>query len=118
MYKRSLKDGPEVVSEIKEGSYPVVERRRPLSLDDEICDDGTLKDMLEFRPEAREYDSRVLDRLLDSLTDSQRDCVVLHYIHGITQADIARRLGISHQGVRQKLGRAMKTLKERACVGI
>ncbi len=51
--------------------------------------------------------------LLDHLEPDQRDLVVLHFVGGLTQREIALIVGTSQSSVQRHLARALRTLKER-----
>lgn len=65
---------------------------------------------VEERIEAEER-RRVIRNILASLTSQQRECVILHYIHGMTCRQISERLDISRQAVQTHISKGMKALK-------
>lgn len=52
------------------------------------------------------------ERLLGCLTERQRKAVELYYFFGLTQEEIARKLGTSHQAVDLRLKGALKKMKK------
>ena len=54
-----------------------------------------------------------VERLLACLPDEQREALALHRLHGLTQAEIASVTDSTEAAVRQKVYRALKTLRER-----
>jgi RNA polymerase sigma-B factor len=57
-------------------------------------------------------DRRQLTVLLGCLPSRERDIVVLRFCEGLTQSEIARRVGLSQMHVSRLLGRAMTKLRE------
>ncbi|HEY4182175.1 MAG TPA: sigma-70 family RNA polymerase sigma factor [Kofleriaceae bacterium] len=55
---------------------------------------------------------RALADAVLELREPYRSTIVLHYVEGLTSADIARRLGISSATVRQRLKHALDRLRE------
>ncbi|MCB9746438.1 MAG: sigma-70 family RNA polymerase sigma factor [Alphaproteobacteria bacterium] len=45
----------------------------------------------------------VRDAVREALTEKQREAVTLHYFEGLSQSEIARRLGVSQQVVQRRL---------------
>ena len=63
------------------------------------------------RPE-RERMKRILSRAIrHELTDRQRECLVLHYLHGMKQRDVARSLGLSASTVSRHISSAERKLR-------
>ncbi len=54
-----------------------------------------------------------VERLLAELPVDQREVLVLHRLHGFTQAEIAIMIESTEAAVRQKVYRALKTLRKR-----
>ena len=54
-----------------------------------------------------------VNRLLMELPIDQREVLVLHRLHGFSQAEIAEMLDSTEAAVRQKSYRALKTLRTR-----
>ena len=74
---------------------------------------------MDASDQAEPYESQMLARadvngLLMSLPIDQREVLVLHRLHGFSQAEIASMLGSTEAGVRQKSYRALKALRTRA----
>lgn len=60
----------------------------------------------------RLYDA-VRDAIATSLTDKQREAIEAHFFEGLSQGEIARRLGVSQQVVQKRIygaGRDGKTI--------
>ena len=71
---------------------------------DEIRDPGDFTLNLESK--------EAVDRLLDVLTDRQRKTVELYFMEGLTQQEIAERLGIGQRSVSYALEAAVKKIKK------
>ena len=54
-----------------------------------------------------------LDEALASLPQSQRDVIVLRYLHGLSHAEVARELGCAEEAVHTRITRALATLRNR-----
>jgi RNA polymerase sigma factor (sigma-70 family) len=65
----------------------------------EMKGDETLTDT--DRDEALEY--AVRHAVETALTDKQREAVVLYFFEGLSQSEIARRLGVSQQVIQKRL---------------
>ncbi|SHK41784.1 RNA polymerase sigma factor [Tepidibacter formicigenes] len=50
--------------------------------------------------------------LIESLVSQQRDIITMEFIHGFSEKDIARILGISRQAVNRTKNRALKNLRK------
>jgi DNA-directed RNA polymerase specialized sigma24 family protein len=58
----------------------------------------------DLAPEARDaLDARVRDAVAAALTERQRLLVELHFFQGLSQGEIARRLGVAQQVVQKQL---------------
>lgn len=68
----------------------------------EESDDLDLDDSLE-----------ALDKALLTLSDRERDIIILHYYDGISHKEIAGKMGLSYTNVRQICYVAIKKLKEK-----
>ena len=75
--------------------------------DDVLCRIAGLEDPVP-RLEAR----ALLDRLFRRHRDSTRTIAVLHFVDGMTLAEVAREVGMSVSGVRKRLRGLRKTLVE------
>ncbi len=67
-------------------------------------------------PEAEAIRHEGLDRLrslLDDLDPYRRDLVILHFVGGLTQREIALILGTNQTEVQRQLARALRILRER-----
>lgn len=69
------------------------------------------------RLEYKEFHQRVM-KAIGSLPRSQRQVVTLSRIHGLTNREIAMRLGLSDQTVRNTLHNALRVLRVRIAVTI
>lgn len=56
-----------------------------------------------------------VELILDTLSETQRSCVVLHYLDGLGQSEVSRILRISREAVRKSLAEAMKKLRKVVC---
>ncbi len=65
-----------------------------------LWDDGPDDDPRGARAELRDA---VRDAVTNQLTDKQREVVEAYFFEGLSQGDIARRLGISQQVVQKRL---------------
>lgn len=54
----------------------------------------------------------MLSELLDCLTERQREVVMAYFYDGLTQQQIANKLGVSHQAVDNILKQALKKIKK------
>jgi RNA polymerase sigma factor (sigma-70 family) len=61
---------------------------------------------IETDQETRDY----IRGLLYTLNDVQRACISLHYLDGLKQTDVARKVGLSREGVRKAISEGMKRL--------
>jgi RNA polymerase sigma factor (sigma-70 family) len=61
-----------------------------------------LGDDAEERPRV-DVDERVRRALITSLTEKQREAVELFFFEGLSQSEIARRLGVSQQVIQKRL---------------
>jgi RNA polymerase sigma-B factor len=92
---------------------------RLVSLDGSLTDDDDSPELsLQLGDADSGYD-RVerraeLDDLLAALPPRERRIVVLRFFDGLTQSEIARRVGISQMHVSRLLTRSLKTLRSRA----
>lgn len=68
-------------------------------------------DLWEHETEAKELKA-VFHRLLQSLPGPSRDALVLTEFEGLSQEQLARRLGISISGAKSRVQRAREQLKE------
>ena len=73
---------------------------------------------MDASPRAEPHESEMLartdvNRLLMELPIDQREVLVLHRLHGFSQAEIAEMLDGTEAGVRQKSYRALKALRTR-----
>ena len=83
-------------------------RRRAETADDELLQRLADADELEPRLEAR----ALLDTLFGRQRESTRTIAVLHYLDGMTLEEVAREVGLSVSGVRQRLRRLRACLTE------
>lgn len=83
-------------------------RRRP---EDPVEDLSVfVADVVLDAAEARD----LLDRLLDASDERTRECVVYHYLDGMTHDEVGALLGLSGAAVRKRLGLWRKDLAARA----
>jgi RNA polymerase sigma factor (sigma-70 family) len=57
-----------------------------------------------------------LERQIMQLPARQRECLLLYYVEGYTQQEIAKRLGCARQSVSIHLARARARLRTAQCV--
>jgi RNA polymerase sigma factor (sigma-70 family) len=99
----------------------VSNQRQAISMEFVVDGNRTLSDVSEdpkaVEPQTihmqRESDQEMRDyirRLLDALTPVQRSCIALHYLDDIGQADVAKMVGISREGVRRAIAKGMQKL--------
>lgn len=55
------------------------------------------------RDDEEQRDRRVRHAVANALTDKQREAVELHFFEGLSQSEIARRLGVSQQVIDKRL---------------
>lgn len=89
------------------------EKQRHQQLYTTIPDDKTEKpDDIVADKEQETAQSFVMRILTEGcLSDTQRQCIYMQYIDDLTQAEIARRLNISREAVRQNVNRGLNNLR-------
>ena len=92
------------------------DRRAPVVPLDAIADLPARSEGVESRLVGRERRDAVR-RALDSLSEEQREALVLARYHGLPYAEIARVLGISVGAVKTRIFRAVENLKARFSEG-
>jgi RNA polymerase sigma-70 factor, ECF subfamily len=86
-------------------------RKPAASLDEEIeAEAGTVGDWIETEPAARLAFS--LKDMVDELPEPYREALLLTEYEGLTQAELARRAGISVSGAKSRVQRARTMLKD------
>ena len=85
------------------------EKPRGFSLDEESSDRGW-GDGVDFT--SRIEDRDMVDRMLRLLTRRQRQVVELYFVQGLTQQQIASKLGISRPVVAKQLTAAQRRMKD------
>lgn len=55
---------------------------------------------------------RRLERLIQALPQRRREAFILHKIEGLSQRDVAQRMGISESVVEKQIGRALRSLMD------
>ncbi len=99
----------------------VMKQNHQKSLDFLACDENSIHDVTtdpkaiepqEAHIRQEECDERraYLQVLLESLSEVQRLCIIMHYLDDVSQADIADRLKMSREGVRKSIAEGMKKL--------
>lgn len=88
-------------------------RRRPSAptIPIEVVGDADVTDPAIERLESRDEQSVVL-RALSRLPDDQREALVLKSVEGVSQREIARRLGVPETTIESRLARARRRLRE------
>ncbi len=86
-----------------------LERRRPRAEGDGVLDEILAVDDLESRTLA----GRAIGWLFTHEREQTRTMAVLHYLDGLTYAEIAHELGISAEGVRKNLARFRGRIRSR-----
>jgi RNA polymerase sigma factor (sigma-70 family) len=90
-------------------SRPGAARRRPKRLIfcadlDAVADDAPLWGGASGLDEAEAREGEALrDALVGALTLKQREVIEMHFFEGLSQGEIARRLGVSQQVVQKRL---------------
>jgi RNA polymerase sigma factor (sigma-70 family) len=84
------------------------QRRRGETRDEEVLLRIADWDDMEGRLEARS----LLERLFGQQRDSTRTMAVLHYVDGMTLAEVADEVGLSVSGVRKRLRGLRESLRE------
>ncbi len=56
-------------------------------------------------------DQEVVYKLLQSLTDTERDAIIMKFIDGLSTKEIAERVGRSEESIRQAQSRGLRKLK-------
>jgi len=90
---------------------------RATSLDQRVTPDGEELGALLGTPDPGfvEAEARaVLEPLLSGLPERDRRILSLRFVHGCTQAEIARQTGLSQMHVSRLLGRALQALRRAA----
>ncbi len=83
------------------------DQRLDLPGDEKLIHIAGIEDM-ESRLDAR----AMLDRLFARHRDSTRTIAVLHFVDGLTLAEVAREVGMSVSGVRKRLRRLRESLEK------
>ncbi len=75
------------------------------SEEDAIWYEGEEERQFRYRKEdrRREITPVIMEIIQNDLTDMQRACIDLHFLHGKTQEEVADILGISRRAVRQHI---------------
>lgn len=89
-----------------------------LSLDREfVCEDGigNLLDIIAADTDVEDEAVTAvwITELLSELSEREREAVVMHYVDGLTLAEIGQRIGLSREGARRVVERGVKRLKVR-----
>jgi RNA polymerase sigma-70 factor, ECF subfamily len=58
-----------------------------------------------------EEDKEMVYRLLDKLTDNERDAIVMKFLDGLSNKEVAKIIGRSEESVRQLQSRGLRKLK-------
>lgn len=90
--------------------YRLTSLDAPVGDDDQYLQVGELDRGLGAL-EDRMHRRQVLDPLLEKLTDDDRLVIGLYYLHGLSQAEIARRLDVSQVQVSRRLARIIQRLR-------
>ncbi len=83
---------------------------RVFSYSGDVMEGADLRDPFDLEHQIAEKDA--LERLLSCLTEKQRQVVLLSYVHGLTQEEIASRLGIGRRAVGNSLEAALKRMRK------
>lgn len=89
------------IGDVTDGDSPL--------LADTIADDSVM------RPDRKLQQTEavvLLRAAIETLPDRHRECVVLHYDHGVAQTDIAQRFGVTVSRVSQILAAAREKLRQ------
>lgn len=92
-------------------------RHHNLSLDFDMCRGGTFKDLIPSEangPEECASKTEILSMIenTDKLTDKQKQCINMHYLHGQTLDTIGKELGVTRERVRQIIQQSITILRE------
>ncbi len=84
----------------------------PISLSEQIGEDGTLEDILgvDFTPEINE--KIALKQAIEKLPKEEREIILLRFYKGMTQSQVGKILGMTQVTVSRKESRALLKLKE------
>jgi RNA polymerase sigma factor (sigma-70 family) len=78
----------------------------------EVVDDGALSPLTQMiEDEDRKQLHISLFAAIESLPSTQKDCVRMHFLEGVADADIARQLNISRQAVQGKIKRGLELMR-------
>jgi RNA polymerase sigma factor (sigma-70 family) len=78
----------------------------------EVVDDQSLNPLAQMIEEEEHKNLRhSLLVAIEALPSSQRDCVRMHYMEGVADAEIARRLNITRQAVQGKIKRGLEIMR-------
>ncbi len=90
--------------------------RETTPLDTRDCDDERVSDRLGSRDAAfdRVEDSATVERLLTKLPERERTMVEMRFFDGLSQSQIAERLGISQMHVSRLLAKSLTRLRDEA----
>ncbi len=82
------------------------------------AEEATMAEVPDSRPTARdqaarEEQQRLVRDLIATLPEEERELVVLHFMEGCSQRELARRLGVNVSTVSRRLDASLKRLRER-----
>lgn len=85
--------------------------------DDEInVEDNFQDDRIDAQPEMamdQAETSRLVQEMIDTLSDEQRLCIMMFYVEEMSVKDIAETLGVSENTVKSRLNYGRKNIKEK-----
>lgn len=64
--------------------------------------------------EERQGVFRYVDRLMEGISKTQKDCIIMYYLYEFNMAEIGRRVGLTREGVRRSIENGMAKLRELA----
>jgi RNA polymerase sigma-B factor len=91
-----------------------MEVRLPLSIDVPIREGQSLEPAAEDSWFERLEDGSLLTSLLAQLTARQRHVVSMYFLDGLSQVEIARRLGVSQMAISRLLARCLAQMRKQA----
>jgi|GEM_PF-523224 len=88
-------------------------KRRPTAGSYEVRDTVPCGRPLQDRVVVQKEQDRTLLLAVEALPEEQRSVVILHYLEDLSHREVARRLGVSHYTVNNRLHQARQKLRER-----
>lgn len=79
---------------------------------EEVLEDKKIDNRPELAFDKKET-SRLVQEIIDTLSDEQRICVIMYYINGMTVNNIAQTIGVSDNTIKSRLSYARKNIENK-----